>query len=72
MLTRTMSAPTDEKLLRTKSVARILDLTPTRVRQLDDELQPLFTEDGARLYRRADVERVAAMRAGASAARRPR
>ena len=67
-----MSIDDNNKLLRTKSVATMLGLTPTRVRQLDAELRPLLTEDGARLYRRADVDRVAAMRAGASAARRRR
>jgi DNA-binding transcriptional MerR regulator len=49
-------------LLRPNSVARRLGVSAARVRQMDDVLRPLRTEDGARLYRADDVERVAGMR----------
>ncbi len=49
-------------LLKPKSVARRLGVTPARVRQLDDDLKPLRTECGARFYLADDVERYAARR----------
>lgn len=52
----------DAPLLRPCSVARRLGVSTARVRQMDDDLRPLFTEDGARLYRVADVDRVLGMR----------
>lgn len=49
-------------LLKPQSVARRLGVSAARVRQLDDELKPMRTEDGSRLYAADDVERFAALR----------
>jgi hypothetical protein len=48
-------------------VARRLHCTTQRVRQLDHELHPTLTSGGWRMYRLADVERVAATRAAVAA-----
>ena len=37
-------------LLTTQSVARRLGVSSARVRQMDDILQPIFCEDGTRVY----------------------
>jgi len=49
-------------LLKPTAVARRLGVSAERVRKMDDVLRPMRTEDGTRLYRADDVERIAAAR----------
>jgi DNA-binding transcriptional MerR regulator len=49
-------------LLTVSSVARQLGVTPSRVRQLDDELHPERTDTGVRLYTAAAVAEYLARR----------
>jgi hypothetical protein len=51
-----------QALLKGTAVARRLGLSAQRVRQMDDVLKPMRTEDGTRIYRADEVERVAARR----------
>lgn len=51
-----------QALMRPHAVARRLGLSAARVRQMDDELKPVRTDDGFRLYHPDEVERVAAAR----------
>jgi hypothetical protein len=44
------------------TVGRTLGVTSARVRQLDEELQPMRTADGRRVYHPATVDRLAAQR----------
>jgi len=59
-----MKATTENDLLTVSATARILDLSPCRVRQLADtkQLPAFLTTTGQRLFRRADVEREAQQR----------
>jgi excisionase family DNA binding protein len=67
----TASDPND--LLTPSDAARVLGLSPDSVRVLSDSgrLPALRTVSGRRLFRRGDVDRLAADRAAASAARIP-
>jgi len=57
--------PAPGELLTTADVARILDVVPATVRLMerDGRLPALKTPGGQRLFRRSDVERLAAARA---------
>lgn len=53
------------KKLQTKDAAKLLDVTPARVNQLENEgrLRAERTESGTRLFERKDVEKLAKERA---------
>lgn len=52
------------RIVRTHYVARLLGVTPARIRAMRDKLQPFAkTEDGEALYDLDEVERFAAERA---------
>jgi hypothetical protein len=60
-----------ENKITTAEAARILGVTPTRVLQLDEELQPeRIGERGVRVFERARVVAHAEARAGTRDARR--
>ena len=61
---------TQPRYLTPSLVARRLNVTTARVRQLDPELAPLRTLDNRRLYRERDVERVAGRRDARTSARK--
>ena len=65
--------PTPTDLLTPSDAARVLGLSPDSVRVLSDSgrLPALRTVSGRRLFRRGDVDSLAADRAAASAARIP-
>lgn len=48
---------TDDALLRPGTVARLLGVSSTRVRQLDRELEPLRLDDESRVYLQSSVDR---------------
>lgn len=55
-------AMTNAQLIQSGTVARILGVSATRVRQLDDELTPIVTAEGRRLYDPEVVHAFAARR----------
>lgn len=57
-----------EPLITTMDAARVLGVGPDRIRQLADDGQLPFlrTESGWRVFRRVDVEKLAAERADAA------
>ena len=51
------------KLLTSGEAAKVLGLSDERIRQLDDDLRPVRTAGGQRIYLRAAVEALAEQRA---------
>jgi hypothetical protein len=50
------------QLIQSGTAARIVGVCATRLRQLDDQLTPVVTAEGRRLYDRERVEQYAARR----------